>query len=613
MFRALRQRTFHGPSLSNSSPSRGSLRYEPLEPRLMLYAVTGQSWNNTDVSFSFLPDGTTSEGYQSSLYAELDPVADTAIWQREFARALQTWSNVSTLNFHSVDDAGLATGISGLAQGDSRFGDIRLGAHPLDGYVGYAYYPSSTTKGGDITINPNYTFHVGTYIDLYSVLLHESGHSLGLDHSTSGTVMYPTITGVYSGLTPDDIGGIQSIYGARQDDPFDSGGRNDSLASASALNLDSAGDGLFVADLTTMDDLDYYSLVAPSDTHGSLTVSVDADGLSLLAAQVALYESDGTLVGAVDVGDAYGTAATLQFGSVVSGDTYYILADGATDDEFGMGAYRLDINFDLSEDPDPPILDPDRFELNDTLLTAAELGRMNHCSEMGLTLHTASDVDVYHFSARKGGDFRITANFASTFDYEIAIYDANRNLVSQTAGSSAQVDLFRGEEAFVQVRSPAGEVDVYDLFFERVGRGAIGGEGEGGSKVDKGNGRWGLPHVPDEGRESFARPQTVAEGIGPFAASRFLSNRGEQPGFNRSTGEAERRWQAIGVTVLREADWHKAIDAQFAQPGVAHRPGVTRRMVNRMANRPVGSGLLADWFDTEALLEDLAGEWGHTN
>jgi hypothetical protein len=599
-------------------------RYEPLEPRLLLYALSGKSWSDTDVSFSFLPDGTESEGYQSGLFAELDPVADTAHWQRQFARALQTWGNASPLNFHPVDDDGSATGTLGLGQGDSRFGDIRLGAHPLDGFVGYAYYPSSTTKGGDITINPNYTFHVGTPIDLYSVLLHEAGHSLGLKHSTSGTIMYATIVGVYSALTADDIDGIQAIYGARQDDGYDTGGRNDSLAGASSLSLDSAGDGSFAADLTTLDDLDYYGLVAPASANGNLTVSVDVDGLSLLAPQVSLFDSAGALVGTAD--GAYGTNATLQFGGVVAGETYTLLADGSTTDEFGMGAYRLVVDFDLSGDPEPPAFDPDRFESNDTLVAATDLGRLNNRTEMGLTLHTASDMDLFHFTARKGGDFRITTNFAATASAEITIYDANMSLVSQTAGSSAQVTLSRSDDAFVQLRSLAGEVDAYDLIFERVGGGATGG-GQGGN--GKGNGKGGSTWVSDAGHGSYVQPQVAGgragqSGIGQSGSGRFTLNPpssrgplsyGAQSGFSRYPGKVGHGWQATDAVESRQVDWLGTVAARNVKPDGAYGPTATRRVVSQRAGRLADVGPLSDIaqlsgrFDMEAMLEDLAEQW----
>jgi hypothetical protein len=575
----------------------------------MLYAVMG-SWSDTDVSFSYLPDGTSTEGHQSSLYAELDPVADTAIWQREFARALQTWSNSSNLNFHQVADDGSPTGTSGQGQGDSRFGDIRLGAHPLDSYVAYAYYPSSSTLGGDITLNPNYNYQIGAKIDLYTVLLHESGHSLGLGHSTSDTIMGPNVGGVDTGLTADDIAGIQAIYGARQDDQFDLGGPNDSLAAASSLNIDSAGNGIFAADLTTMDDLDYYRLVAPADADGSLTVSVDVDGLSLLAPQVSLYDSAGTLVGAANVGDVYGTTATVQLSGVVAGETYYVMADGATTDAFGMGAYRLDVDFGVPDgggDPEPPAEPPaiaaDRFESNDTLLTATELGQLNNRTETGLTLHTATDVDTFHFSARKAGDFNITTSFAAAADYEITIYDASMNLLSQTSGSSAQVTLSRGEDALVQVRSLAAETDVYDLLIERVG-----GTGKGGTKGGKGNGKGGLIAQHDAGQETCGQTTASTDRVGLLASSQFTSNHRQPVDFNRPADTVGHRWHSTYATGSRQVDGLRPADAGYTETGDAHRPGTTRRADSQMA--PLADVAPSfDRFDMEATLEDLAGEW----
>src|SRR5262245_59309108 len=79
---------------------------EQLEPRFALYALTPSAWSNKDMSVSFLPDGTQSEGYVSNLFAKLDGIAATSVWQREFARALQTWANVTPLNFHFVGDDG---------------------------------------------------------------------------------------------------------------------------------------------------------------------------------------------------------------------------------------------------------------------------------------------------------------------------------------------------------------------------------------------------------------------------------------------------------------------------------------------------------------------------
>ena len=53
-------------------------------------------------------------------------------------------------------------------------------------------------------------------LSFYAVAVHEFGHSLGLSHSSvEGAIMFPyyqAVTDNYT-LSPDDITGIQAIYG----------------------------------------------------------------------------------------------------------------------------------------------------------------------------------------------------------------------------------------------------------------------------------------------------------------------------------------------------------------------------------------------------------------
>src|SRR5262249_26078964 len=138
----------------------GQLRLETLENRLVPYALAGTPWANHNVSASFMPDGTpTDGGAASNLFATLNRSFPTATWQLQYARDLQTWADVTPLNFHFVSDNGGAAGSSGLSQGDSHFGDIRFGGYARsDSYVGYTYYPGGGTLGGDAFLATNVSF-----------------------------------------------------------------------------------------------------------------------------------------------------------------------------------------------------------------------------------------------------------------------------------------------------------------------------------------------------------------------------------------------------------------------------------------------------------------------
>ena len=64
-----------------------------------------------------------------------------------------------------------------------------------------------------------------------------------------------------------------------------------------------------------------------------LTVSVDAQELSLLAPKVEIYGRSQTRL--ITAAGEYGSVATAQI-PVTPGESYTLVADGASDDEFGM-------------------------------------------------------------------------------------------------------------------------------------------------------------------------------------------------------------------------------------------------------------------------------------
>lgn len=466
---------------------------EALEDRLVPYALSGSQWAGVDLSASYLPDGTLmTGGYASGLFGLLDPRDPTATWQREFARALQTWASVSPLNFHFVLDDGSPVGTPGLAQGDPRFGDIRLGARPIAALAS-AWFPSSTwTGGGDVSLSTDYTFHIGTMIDLYSVLIHEVGHALGLEHSTAGTVMYSTITGVYTGLTADDVAGIQALYGPRRADGYDAVASNDTLASATALAL-SSGAATVNADLTTLADVDYYRVSVPLGSDGTATVALEASGRSLLSPKLSVYDATGNLVAVADAAGAYGVTVTANLIDLVAGQTYYLVADGSTDDVFGLGAYQLRVQFGGSSPPPPAPPQPDSSEPNDTAAAATALGTITRASAPGRTLHSSMDVDFYSFVAASKGTYVLSLSFGTgAGTLSAAVLSAQQSVLasgqSQAGTLTLSVRLSAGRLYYVRVSSPSGDLLTYDLSLAKSGGGGGGSSALAPSAADLGEG-----------------------------------------------------------------------------------------------------------------------------
>jgi hypothetical protein len=64
----------------------------------------------------------------------------------------------------------------------------------------------------DVTIHRIAASGKGTEACLYTTLLHEAGHVLGLPHLAAGTVMSPVITDCLDALTPADLAERDALY-----------------------------------------------------------------------------------------------------------------------------------------------------------------------------------------------------------------------------------------------------------------------------------------------------------------------------------------------------------------------------------------------------------------
>lgn len=188
------------------------------------------------VSWSIMPGGLPIMGYEThggALTGDFGMLIGAPPDLEEVAiitSVFDTWASVCGLSVLGPVMDGMVPGGAPHAIGGGT-GDIRIGV--IGGFdssstLAHAYLPGTEflygpggTITGDVHMNIDKTWvddpfdptGDGDY-DLYTVLLHEVGHALGLGHSdVVGSVMYPTYEGGKRSLTADDIAGIQYIYG----------------------------------------------------------------------------------------------------------------------------------------------------------------------------------------------------------------------------------------------------------------------------------------------------------------------------------------------------------------------------------------------------------------
>jgi hypothetical protein len=336
---------------------------EGLEDRLFLYAALGDQWVFASrITYSFIPDGTSVGGVPSALFQTLNARYATATWQQQIEQAASLWESATNDNLALVSDNGAPVGTSGNQQDDPRFGDIRIGAVPLpSGVLAETFLPppaNGGTDAGDIFINSNVTWQIGSSYDLMTVVAHELGHAQGLGESSVSTaVMYGTYNGIKQALTSDDIAGIQSIYGTRQFDQFNTGGqRNSSFFGAVNINsyiTSNAQIAIPSLDITMAGQSEWFYANVPSTTTGTMIVTVQSSNLSSLAPKLQVYSSTLGLVGQVSAPSTFGATIGVTL-SVQAGQKYYFqaLAAGGPGP---IGGYGLLVNFgNQSQSPIPP-------------------------------------------------------------------------------------------------------------------------------------------------------------------------------------------------------------------------------------------------------------------
>ena len=332
---------------------------ESLESRVVLYTATGNAWMNPAVvTISFMPDGTSLGGTPSNLISTFNNNPGlNGKWQNQILKAAQTWAQQTNLNFVVVPDDGVPSGAGNYQEGDPGMGDIRIGGYNFGNTtLACTYQPPPANNysiAGDITFNTGMTFNIGQTYDLFTVAAHELGLALGLGESNSGSnaIMWPVYVGKKTALAADDIAGIQSIYsagGPRTPDIYN--GLNSSFTTAaditSAINGHAHLGVVPNLDIASARQAEFFTMTVPGWSSGTMIISAQSLGLSLLSPKLTVYAADqATVLGSANGAGQYGANLTVSVPNVTAGERFYVEVQGADTTAFGTGNYALDVSY----------------------------------------------------------------------------------------------------------------------------------------------------------------------------------------------------------------------------------------------------------------------------
>lgn len=330
-------------------------------------ATFGTPWPDArSLSVSFPTDDAAIGAYSNDIRQRFDQVADRREWQEAVLKAFQSWSIHANFNVGLVPDRGDSFGAIGLPFGDPRFGEIRVGAFPQSNALANAlpFQPNAGTWSGDVLLNTDINYfladpgpdnqvslpgsnELGSPVELYSVLLHEAGNALGLaDNTVPGAVMNGNYSGPNRTLKSTDIAAIRSLYGARIDvfEPSNNNTRARATSIATPANYNISSPITIGGSLHTMSDVDFYRFT-PVLGQEKVTVRLMAAGVSLVKARLEILDRFGNKIADAKADSIFDNNLEIELGSLQNHNALFIRVSRNSDDVFGIGDYRIELDY----------------------------------------------------------------------------------------------------------------------------------------------------------------------------------------------------------------------------------------------------------------------------
>lgn len=361
----------------------------PNDPDPWLSTASGPRTGNgtaATITWSIVPDGTTltrSSGigtsssnlisFMNSTFGGSPSQTNLTLqpWFHLFTDSLNRWAQLGgvTYVYEPHDDKVLLPSSNGQL---GVRGDIRIGGYNVDGADGTLAFTYLPPSGSDMVIDTGdgsfFSSSTTNYINFRNTVMHELGHSFGVEHvdsTTSNLLMEPVIDTTFDGPQLDEVRAVQYYFGDVNEKSHSGAGNNTAalatnmgtIASGSSKSVGSSANvptqaisasATDFVSISNVDDVDFYSfsVASPSLLSATLTprggvftqgsadqgqtpTTFNANARNNLA--VTILAGNGTTVLATADASPAGIAELIAGVALPAASTYYARITGGDD------------------------------------------------------------------------------------------------------------------------------------------------------------------------------------------------------------------------------------------------------------------------------------------